>query len=120
MEDQAEKDYKNRIDKDSAPQQARLAAPGKGSSAEKLGALAGQRSQFGRSVGLDDEDDAEVEAQYDFEAMVAVDKAEQLVRNMSFNIDISKLYALEKTCIANQANPYCPVLLKVTNEDLRE
>ena len=52
--------------------------------------------------------------------MVAVQQAEQLLKNMSFNIPLSKLYALEKTCISNQANPYCPVLLRVTNPSLAE
>ena len=38
--------------------------------------------------------------------------------NMSFNIDTSQLYVLEKSCMQNQANPFCPVLLRITNETL--
>ena len=67
----------------------------------------------------EDEDDREVDAEYDWAAMVAVDRAEQLVKNMSFTIDIGKLYRLEKTCMSNERNPYCPVLLRVSNPDLQ-
>ena len=90
-------------------------------STEKIGALAGQKSGTGKLAGVEDEDedDREVDAEYNFKKMAAVDQAEQLVKNMSFNIDISKLYGLEKTCISNQANPYCPVLLKVNNKELQ-
>ena len=49
----------------------------------------------------DGADDQNVDGYYNFRKMVAVDKAERLVKNMSFNIDIGELYTLERSCISN-------------------
>ena len=39
---------------------------------------------------------------------------------MSFDVDTSLLYEIEKTCVQSQANPYCPILLQVTDRKLEE
>ena len=37
---------------------------------------------------------------------------------MSFTVDISKLYTVLASTYTNQANPYCPVQLKVNDKQL--
>ena len=59
------------------------------------------KSRFGKAVGQEEDEVDNQLAEYDFETMIKVKQAKQLVMNMSFNIDTSQLYVLEKSCMQN-------------------
>ena len=84
--------------------------------------LAGSKlkSALGRSsmIGAEDEDDLGADVRYNFRELATAENPEDLLKSMSFNVDCSKLYAIESTCINNQANPYCPVQIKVNDPTL--
>ena len=67
-------------------------------------------------IGGDDEDSLDV--RYNFRELATAEDPEDLLKSMSFNVDTSKLYSIESTCINNQANPYCPVQIKVNDDRL--
>ena len=64
------------------------------------------------------EENLEFDAKYDFNKLATTVDPEDLMKSMSFNVDTSKLYSIESTCINNEANPYCPVQIKINDENL--
>ena len=51
----------------------------------------------------------------DFKDMCTAETSGELLQSMSFPVDVSCLYNIISTCISNEANKYCPVLLQVAD-----
>ena len=66
---------------------------------------------------IEDSED-ELDEKYDFVKLATADSPETLLQSMSFNVDTSLLYDIEKTCVLSEANLYCPILLQVNDKDL--
>ena len=65
-----------------------------------------------RSVFLSDTTTTEKEEakkSYNFLELARSKDSTSLLTNMSFTVDISKLYTVLASACTNQANPYCPV-----------
>ena len=68
---------------------------------------------------IEDSED-ELDEKYDFVKLATADSPETLLQSMSFNVDTSLLYDIEKTCVLSEANSYCPILLQVNDKDLQK
>ena len=68
--------------------------------------------------GSDEEEEDKVK--YDFLKLARAENSSALLKDMSFNVDISKLYSVCTSACNNQANRYCPVQLKVNDIALIE
>ena len=51
----------------------------------------------------------EKSSSYNFLELAKSKDSASLLKSMSFNIDIGKLYTVLASACTNQANPYCPV-----------
>ena len=71
-----------------------------------------------KSLAPGDDEDEVPDAKYDFATLASAESPEDLLQSMSFNVDTSKLYSIESTCINSQANPYCPVQIRVNDPKL--
>ena len=57
---------------------------------------------------------------YDFMKLARMENSTALLKNMSFNVDISKLYSVVGSVCNNQANHFCPVQLRINDLTLAE
>ena len=82
--------------------------------------LAGSKlaRSMAKSLVAGDEEDELLDVKYDFGKLATAESPEALLQSMSFHVDTSRLYAIESTCIHNQANPYCPVQIRVNDQRL--
>ena len=69
-------------------------------------------------AGEAEESEDELNETYDFKKLATAKTPETLLKSMSFNVDTSRLYLIEKTCVLSQANLYCPILLRITDNEL--
>ena len=53
---------------------------------------------------------------YNFLDLAKSKDSASFLKTMSFNIDIGKLYTVLASACTNQANPYCPVQLKINDK----
>ena len=85
------------------------------------GSKLGKLSVFGGKsmmAGEAEDSEEELDEKYDFVKLATADSPEALLQSMSFNVDTSLLYDIEKTCVLSEANSYCPILLQVNDKDL--
>ena len=62
-----------------------------------------------QSLDEQDEEGSGSGAKYNFSKLARANNSNVLLRDMSFNVDISKLYSVLTSACNNQANRYCPV-----------
>jgi len=68
----------------------------------------------------DMEEEGEAQETYDFMKLCRAKNSAEMLKSMSFDININKLYSLEQAFCDNQFNEYCAVLLRVENKQLRQ
>jgi len=66
------------------------------------------------------DEESEAKESYDFMKLCRAKNSAEMLKSMSFDININKLYRLEQAFCDNEHNEYCAVLLRIENRQLRQ